>query len=162
MIASDQIHVSRHGDVPQEGVVYARDKLVALIERIREPVLYAEVELDHAPDPARERPAQAEATIDLNGKLIRAHVASSEFNEAIDLLADVSSGKAGSCIAPANTTSTSGITAICRPTDPNTSHVRTTSARSCGGRRSRSSRWGSTRRPSTSIGSDTTSSCSGS
>ncbi len=88
MIDADEIQISRRGDVPEDAMIYARDMMATLIARIREPVLYAEVEVEHAPDPARERPALAEATIDLNGKLVRAHVAAGELTEAIDLLSD--------------------------------------------------------------------------
>jgi ribosome-associated translation inhibitor RaiA len=88
MIVPVEIRVSLHGEVSQDAVAYARDKVAALTERIGEPVLYAEVRLDLAPDPARARPALAEATLDLNGKPVRARVAAGEFTEAIDLLTE--------------------------------------------------------------------------
>jgi ribosomal subunit interface protein len=52
----------------------------------RDQVLFAEVELTVEPNPAQERPAVAEATLDVNGRPVRAHVAGQEMFEAIDLL----------------------------------------------------------------------------
>jgi ribosome-associated translation inhibitor RaiA len=88
MIASDEIQVSSQGQVPENVVIYARDKVAVLIARVSGPVLYAEVKLEHARDPGRQRPALAQATLDLDGKPVRAHVAAGELTEAIDLLAE--------------------------------------------------------------------------
>jgi RNA polymerase-binding transcription factor DksA/ribosome-associated translation inhibitor RaiA len=52
------------------------------------PVLHATVKLGLAPDPAVERPALAEVTLDINGQLVRAHVAAHTLREAVDLLED--------------------------------------------------------------------------
>jgi ribosomal subunit interface protein len=87
-LAPDDIRVSVRGEIPDDAVDYARDRLVHAIARVGDPVLYSEVELDIAPDPARERPALVEATVDVNGQPVRAHVAAGEIMEAIDLMAD--------------------------------------------------------------------------
>jgi ribosome-associated translation inhibitor RaiA len=57
-----------------------------LIAHIDEPVPFVRVTLALAPDPARARPSMAEATIDIDGDLVRAHVAAVTMREAIDLL----------------------------------------------------------------------------
>ena len=50
------------------------------------PVLFARVDLRLFSDPARERPADAKASLDVNGSLVRAHVAAATITEAVDLL----------------------------------------------------------------------------
>jgi ribosome-associated translation inhibitor RaiA len=72
------------GDVPDELVEYARDKLLAVLACTSIPVLAAEVRLVHHPDPARERPHHAEMTVDLDGILVRAHRNAPTMPEAID------------------------------------------------------------------------------
>lgn len=52
----EDITITVHGNLPGGVVDYARDKVARLIDRVGQPVLYAEVELDQAPDPAHERP----------------------------------------------------------------------------------------------------------
>jgi ribosome-associated translation inhibitor RaiA len=87
-LAPSDIRVSVRGEIPAGAVDYARDRLVHVIACLGDPVLYSEVELDFAPDPARERPALVEATVDVNGKPVRAHIAAGEIMEAIDLMSD--------------------------------------------------------------------------
>jgi RNA polymerase-binding transcription factor DksA/ribosome-associated translation inhibitor RaiA len=65
---------------------YAERKVSAVIEAIGEPILHARIKLTMAPDPAVERPARAEAALDVNGQLVRAHVAAHTLHEAVDLL----------------------------------------------------------------------------
>jgi len=74
------------GDVHDDAVAYARERIIHLTRMIDEPVLAARIKLTHAPDPARARPAIAQATLDVNGEAVRAHVAAHELREAIDLL----------------------------------------------------------------------------
>jgi RNA polymerase-binding transcription factor DksA len=68
----------------------ARDYAVAKVRRAIEtagaPVLYGRIKLGEAADPAVERPALAEAMLDVNGRPVRAHVAASTMTEAVDLL----------------------------------------------------------------------------
>ena len=76
-----------HGsEVPASAAEYARQRLAPLARRVTEPVLFARVKLTIESDPARSRPALAEATLDVNGDVVRAHVAAHEITEAIDLL----------------------------------------------------------------------------
>jgi RNA polymerase-binding transcription factor DksA/ribosome-associated translation inhibitor RaiA len=65
---------------------YAAQKVRPVIEAIGDPVLHARVKLSMAADPAVDRPARAEATLDVNGRLVRAQVAGHTLHEAVDLL----------------------------------------------------------------------------
>lgn len=88
VIPPDEVTVTVHGDVPPPAPARAREKVGQLARRAGGPVLLAGVELTMAPDPARERPAIAEATLDVNGSPVRAQVAAREMHEAVDLLVD--------------------------------------------------------------------------
>ena len=80
------IDVVVRGDVPHGAVPYAHNKVVRTMSMIDEPVLHARLKLTMLPDPAVERPAIAEAVLDVNGDVVRAHVASRSVPEAADLL----------------------------------------------------------------------------
>jgi hypothetical protein len=74
------------GDVPEGAVGYATDKLVSLQSRITAPLLFCRIKLTMAADPAVSRPADAQLTLDVNGEVVRGHVAATTMNEAIDLV----------------------------------------------------------------------------
>lgn len=76
------------GEVDPALVELAKQRLAAMIDQIAEPVLFARVTLSIAGDPARTRPALAKATVDVNGDMVRAHVAASELRDAVDRLQD--------------------------------------------------------------------------
>jgi ribosome-associated translation inhibitor RaiA/cold shock CspA family protein len=78
--------VVTRGDVADDARAYARRQIGAVIDHIDEPVLFARVKLTDAPDPARDRPALAQVTVDLNGEVVRAQVAGHVMREAVDLL----------------------------------------------------------------------------
>ncbi len=78
--------VITRGDVADDARAYAHRRIGAVIEHIDEPILFARVKLTEAPDPARERPAIAQVTIDLNGEIVRVQVAGHVMREAVDLL----------------------------------------------------------------------------
>jgi ribosome-associated translation inhibitor RaiA len=78
--------VQTHGDVNRWEREYARDKIDRLRSMAGAPVLFARVDLRRFTDPARERPADAKASLDVNGSLVRAHVAAASITEAVDLL----------------------------------------------------------------------------
>lgn len=65
---------------------YAEEKLRRVIGKAGDPVLFARITLEEAPDPAVERPAEAQAMLDVNGRPVRAQVAARVMNEAVDLL----------------------------------------------------------------------------
>lgn len=74
------------GSISEDELLYALDRLGILVDKIDEPVLLVRVKLGLATDPARERPAIAKALLDVNGDLIRAHVAAETPQLAVDLL----------------------------------------------------------------------------
>jgi len=74
------------GVVPDDAVSYATAKLTGLSQLVDEPILFSRLKLTQVADPARKRPAIAEVALDINGELVRAHVASHSMREAIDLL----------------------------------------------------------------------------
>lgn len=67
---------------------YAEEHLARAAERVADAVLFARLKLSVAGDPARPRPARAEALLDLNGDPVRAAVAARTIREAADLLAE--------------------------------------------------------------------------
>jgi RNA polymerase-binding transcription factor DksA len=76
-------------DASVEGVRgRAEEKVRAVMDRVGERILFARLKLGVAPDPAVERPAWAQATLDVNGDLVRAQVAAHSPAEAVDLLVD--------------------------------------------------------------------------
>lgn len=80
--------VTVRGDVPERAVGYAEEKVRRAEEVARQPVLSTHVVLTVARDPALERPAVAEATLDVNGFLVRAQAAAGDPVGAVDLLED--------------------------------------------------------------------------
>lgn len=78
--------ITTRGGVNEQDKAYAVDKVTRLMSGIDVPVLKADVKLSEAPDPARQRPWMAEATLDVNGQPVRAKVASHRMTDAIDLL----------------------------------------------------------------------------
>ena len=77
-----------HGEVAGGVLDYAKKKVSSLFRLAPAPVLLARIHLAHEPAPDIERPAIARATLDVNGRLVRATVAASEPYEAVDLLED--------------------------------------------------------------------------
>ncbi|MFJ7910695.1 HPF/RaiA family ribosome-associated protein [Kitasatospora sp. NPDC096204] len=82
------VTVTTRGEVALAAPDYARTKLLAVLERLDEPVLSVRVRLTQEPNHAVARPSTAQATIDLNGRPVRAHVAAATMQEAVDLLQD--------------------------------------------------------------------------
>ncbi|MFN8035330.1 MAG: sigma 54 modulation/S30EA ribosomal C-terminal domain-containing protein [Acidimicrobiia bacterium] len=80
------LQVSTHGPVERNDLAYAKDKVSHLFRMAAGPVLHATVRLTQEADPARERRAVAEATLDVDGRFARAHVSAPTMHEAVDLL----------------------------------------------------------------------------
>lgn len=78
-------HRHRPRGVSDEKIDYTRDRLRTVLAKIGEPVLLARAKLTLASDPARARPAIAQALLDVNGDLVRAHVAAETPHVAADL-----------------------------------------------------------------------------
>jgi len=82
------IRVTVRGDLGDQSPELARQRVVKACAHLREPVLFAEIKLHHEPDPARERPYLAEATLTLASGTLRAQVATAAAATAVDLLGD--------------------------------------------------------------------------
>lgn len=76
------------GNVSEYDIQYATRHIGSVIGKVKERVLLARVKLTVTNDPARSRPAIAQALIDVNGDLVRAHVAAETMPAAIQLLSD--------------------------------------------------------------------------
>ncbi|MFN0091261.1 MAG: sigma 54 modulation/S30EA ribosomal C-terminal domain-containing protein [Acidimicrobiales bacterium] len=80
------LETATRGPVPDEALLYARSRVLAFAQQTAEPILFARVKLGLAMDPARTKRAEAQATLDVNGRPLRAHVAAHTLHEAVDLL----------------------------------------------------------------------------
>lgn len=80
------VAVLTRGLVDEEETAYAVRRVGAVLEHIGDPVLFARLKLARAGDPARSRPALAQVSLDVDGELVRAHVAAGTMQEAADLL----------------------------------------------------------------------------
>lgn len=75
-----------HGHVPPE-VLHHAEEMVRHVARVAPaPVLFARVSISHHEDPAVQRRVVAKASLDVNGRAVRAHIAAQHFDEALDLL----------------------------------------------------------------------------
>ncbi|MEX2487486.1 MAG: HPF/RaiA family ribosome-associated protein [Nitriliruptoraceae bacterium] len=75
-----------HGVVPDAIHDLARTKIGAVLRLAPAPVLFVRVTLAHDDAPHRQRPSIAKVVADVNGRLVRAHVAAENLDEAVDLL----------------------------------------------------------------------------
>lgn len=80
------LSVVTKGDVGGNDEASAVRAVLAVVDRIREPVLFARLKLTHEPDRARSRPSLAQALLDVDGDLVRAQVAARSVPEATDAL----------------------------------------------------------------------------
>ena len=83
-----QVQTETRGPVPEDAVSLAVHRVSSLLHLASEPVLFARVKLTMAADPAVERPAVAQASVDLNGRLIRAQAAGGIMREAVEHACD--------------------------------------------------------------------------
>ena len=79
-----QVQTETRGPVPEGAVSLAVQRVSSLLRVASEPVLFARVKLTMAADPAVERPAAAQASVDLNGRLVRAQAAGGTMREAVE------------------------------------------------------------------------------
>lgn len=82
--SSIPVQVTRRGNVGSGTVPYARKKIQSALRLGREPVRYAHVVLDWRRDPAIDRPALAEATVDVDGTIVQATSIAPTMVEAVD------------------------------------------------------------------------------
>ncbi len=66
------VQVRNRGQVPDGADVYAQGKMLAVIGHVREPVLTVRVKLTQAVNTSANRPATAQAVVDVNGRMVRA------------------------------------------------------------------------------------------
>ncbi len=83
-----QVQTNAQGAVPEDAIDLAVMRVRAVLRLAAEPVLFARVKLTMAADPAVERPAIAQANIDLNGRPVRAQAAAATMRDAIEMLSD--------------------------------------------------------------------------
>ena len=83
-----QVQAETRGAVPEGAASFAVHRVSSLLRMAPEPVLFAQVKLTMAADPAVERPAIAQVNIDLNGRPIRAQAAGRTMREATDHACD--------------------------------------------------------------------------
>jgi ribosome-associated translation inhibitor RaiA len=81
------VRVETHGKVPDSSPELAAAKVGSLLRIAAEPVLGARVMLAVAADPAVARPAVAQVTVDMNGRIIRAQAAEQAMRAAIEQMA---------------------------------------------------------------------------
>jgi len=84
--ATTDVVLQCRGEVSAAEREYAETKIARLSDLVSAPVLFARIVLTTHDDPARERPASAKGELDVNGRLVLAHVAAATMHEAIDLL----------------------------------------------------------------------------
>ena len=82
------VRTMTHGAVPERAQEFAVAKVRSVLGHVRRPVLSARVTLTMSADPAVARPAAAQATIDVNGRIVRAEAAGRTMRDAIELMAD--------------------------------------------------------------------------
>jgi len=80
------VAVTARGDVADAQKDHARDRIGALDRCVSDPVLAARVMLRCEPNRRLERPARAEAELNVNGHMVRGRVASATMSQAIDQL----------------------------------------------------------------------------
>lgn len=83
-----EVQLQSHGRVSGAAMEHAVQKIRAVCLLISVPVLSARVRLTQSADPGVERPAMAQASLDLNGRLLRAHAFAPTMGEAVDALND--------------------------------------------------------------------------
>jgi ribosome-associated translation inhibitor RaiA len=81
------VQVEMHGRVPEGVRELTVAKVGSLLRFVSEPVLFARVTLGVSADPAMPRPAVAQATIDLNGRTVRAQAAGETMRAAVEHMA---------------------------------------------------------------------------
>lgn len=85
---AEPLAVDFRGSIPEKVKQYATEKLSKLERYAPKPILHAKLEIQKAGNPAIATPYEANASVDVNGKVLHAKVQGSTFEEAIDLVAD--------------------------------------------------------------------------
>jgi ribosome-associated translation inhibitor RaiA len=85
-IQAVRVRIVRHGRVPQGAGELAVTKIRSVLRHVAKPVLSARVTLTTSADPAVAFPAKAQATLDLNGRIVRAGATGETMREAVELM----------------------------------------------------------------------------
>lgn len=85
-IGDHGLDYSVRGEVPEHELAYAEAKFAHLARHAPGPILESRFRLAVESNPARERPAIASASFNVDGRVVRAHVAAPTLHEAIDML----------------------------------------------------------------------------
>ena len=81
-----QVEMVTRGAVPEDAMDLAVVKVRAEFRAAHEPVLFAKIKLAVAADPPAGEPAVAQASVDLNGRRVRAQAAAETMRGAIELM----------------------------------------------------------------------------
>ena len=82
------VRTASRGKVPEGTEELAVSRIRSLLGHVAKPVLSARVTLTMSADPAVTFPAAAHATIDMNGRVVRAEAAGPTMHEAIERMAN--------------------------------------------------------------------------
>lgn len=82
------VEVRAHGEVSDLDQDRAVAKLRGAVSAAPRPILFSRIELTREANPAVERPAVVKAVVDVSGRAVRAHLAATSMDEAIDGVAD--------------------------------------------------------------------------
>lgn len=82
------IEVQAPHDRPRDIIPYAREQIRRLFQFSHQPVLGARVRISRHPDPAVADPCVARASLNLNGRSLRAHAAAPTAKQAVDRVRD--------------------------------------------------------------------------
>ena len=85
-IEAVRVRTVRHGRVPEGSGELAVTKIRSVLRHVAQPVLSARVTLTMSADPAVAFPAKAQATVDVNGRIVRAQAAAETMREATELM----------------------------------------------------------------------------
>lgn len=81
-----EIVVELRGEFGSDLVDYARDKVTVALTHTGRALLWGQVRIVRHPDPARERPIDVHANLDLDGRTVQVHASAARPQEAVDLL----------------------------------------------------------------------------
>ena len=87
-LSAGDVQVVTRGRVSRAVAERARERIAALAGRCREPVLSAQVKLTRPAEPGPDRPPVAEASLNVNGRQIRAQAEGPTLQEAVTELLD--------------------------------------------------------------------------
>jgi ribosomal subunit interface protein len=85
---SAEIVVTTRGDVSDAVVGYAKDKIEKVFRFSTDPIRSAQVVLTQSADPAVQRPALAEVSLEFDGTYVRAQAPAVEMRAAVHLVSD--------------------------------------------------------------------------